>query len=78
MLFKYLIFAVLFYFIIKASKNLVRAVRGELDAPASRSHVDTSRPSGWNASSQQRKTSTRTQRSDLWEEDIEDATWEDL
>lgn len=35
MLFKYLLFLVLFYFVYRASKNIVRAVRGELDAPPS-------------------------------------------
>lgn len=35
MLLNYFLFAVLFYFVYRAARNLMRAVRGELDAPSS-------------------------------------------
>ncbi len=80
MLLKYLLIAVLFYFIVKTSRNLIRAVRGELEAPPPRTRFDRSsngqpRRSGW----QHRASRTRATRPhERWEEDVEDAKWEDL
>lgn len=80
MLLKYLLVAILFYFIVKTSGNLMRALRGDLDQPptnqrvgptASGDHHRTS--SGWSTNGQ--RTSSRQAG---WDDDIEDATWEDL
>lgn len=86
MLLKYLLFLVLFYFVYRASKNIMRAVRGELDAPPSqprfgggasqrrdqayRRWQDTSSESG-------RGSSSNTDSEEFWG-DVEDAKWEDL
>jgi hypothetical protein len=87
MLLKYLLFLVLFYFVYRASKNIMRAVRGELDAPPSqprfgggasqrrdqayRRWQDTSSGSGRGSSS------SNTGSEGFWG-DVEDAKWEDL
>lgn len=81
MLLKYLLVAALFYFIVKTSRNLIRAVRGELDGPsygARFGHPPSDGPtrrSGWRQDTP-RTRSTRPH--ERWEEDIEDAKWEDL
>lgn len=78
MVLKYLFFLILFYFIVRASGNLVRAVRGGLGTPPSQDHFDPLNTSGPSA----RGTTGRSAREDappnFWGKDIEDATWEDL
>ena len=76
MLLKYLLVAVIFYFIVKTSRNLMRAVRGELDAPDRGTRSRRSRSSyGWH---QEKSSSNPSGMRRSSEEDIEDAKWEDL
>jgi len=82
MLLKYVLVVIIFYFIVKTSGNLMRAMRGELDAgyrdTRFQSHSNTDRctpSSGWNA----RESNGSSSRSGTHRDgDIEDAEWEDL
>ncbi len=67
MLLKTLLFAVIVYFVLKVSGNLLRAMRqsGELGGGGPR------------RSTPRRPRNERATR-DQWEADVEDATWEDL
>ncbi len=88
MLFKYLLVLVLFYFVYRASKNIVRAVRGELDAPSSpprfgggatRRRDDAYRR--WQDASSRSTSGGASAESGpdrFWGDDVEDAKWEDL
>lgn len=81
MLLQYLLVGILFYYIVKTSRKLIQAVRGELEAPSGRSGFDRSvssrrpRQSGWQDGTSRSRTHRRHER---WDEDIEDAEWEDL
>lgn len=92
MLLKYLLFVILFYFVYRASRNLMRAVRGELDAPSStprfgaessarrdaayRRWQDLSSPDRPNGAQSSRR--SESDPTSFWGDDVEDATWEDL
>lgn len=80
-MFKYLLVVIIFYFIVKTSGNLMRAMRGELDAGyrdtrfQSRSNADRrGSTSGWSA----RESNGSSRSSTHHGRDIEDAEWEDL
>jgi hypothetical protein len=80
MLLKYLLVVIIFYFIVKTSGNLMRAMRGELDAGYRDTQfrnpsADQRGPSSsWNTRGAQ-----GTSRSSTYgDDDIEDAEWEDL
>lgn len=81
MLLKYLLVGIIFYYIVKASGNLMRAMRGELNAPSrdprfgqqGRNRGPTA-ASGWEANGR----GDGADRNGRWEGDIEDAKWEDL
>ena len=81
MLLKYLLVVIIFYFIVKTSGNLMRALRGELDAGyrdtrfQNHSNRDRRRSSSeWTT----RGASGSSRHSTYRDEDIEDAEWEDL
>lgn len=78
MLLKYLLVGVIFYFIIKTSRNLMRAVRGELDFSQRDPRFDDPSPrsQGWQDDTSRR--GAQSTRSARWKEDVEDAQWEDL
>lgn len=78
MLLKYLLVGILFYFIVKTSRNLIRAVRGELNASPRNPRFDERSPrDGWQNGASSHPSRT-TRRSERWDADIEDAKWEDL
>lgn len=78
---KYLLVVIIFYFIVKTSGNLMRAMRGELDAGyhdarfQNTPNADRRRSSsGWRTRGSNGSSRSSTHR----DEDIEDAKWEDL
>jgi hypothetical protein len=82
MLIKYLLVVIIFYFIVKTSGNLMRALRGELNGPTgdprfqSRAEREPPRSAsgGWNT-----RGSNGTSRPGAYrDDDIEDAEWEDI
>lgn len=75
MLLQYLLVGILFYYIVKTSRKLIQAVRGELEAPSGRSGSSNGRPrqSGWQTGKSRAHPSCERR-----EGDIEDAKWEDL
>ena len=78
MLLKYLFLVVIFYFIVKTSGNLMRALRGELDAGYRDSRFQDYTESERRQSSSGWETPNPSRRSTYRDEDIEDAKWEDL
>jgi hypothetical protein len=81
MLLKYLLVVIIFYFIVKTSGNLMRAMRGELDAGYHDPQFQDGSRSGQRGASASWSTrgSNGTSRSSTRrDEDIEDAKWEDL
>lgn len=81
MLLKYLLVGIIFYYIVKTSGNLMQAIRGGLGGtdhdPRFDDHTRSSRDrsSTWKSGNDGRST---TGRSEQWDDDIEDAKWEDL
>ena len=81
MVLKYLFIIVLFYFIVRASGNLMRAVRGGLNPPPSQQRFDPrNAPGSARDQPASRSSDSRSSRDDdgFWGKDIEDAKWEDL
>lgn len=81
MLLKYLLVGILFYFIVKTSRNLIRAVRGELEPSSRNARFRGTSSNGQRSGTGWQEKASRsgaTRRRERWEEDIEDAKWEDL
>ena len=81
MILKYLLLVVLFYFIVRASGNLMRAVRGGLNPPPPQQRFDprgASGPSNGASSPDRSNPRSEDEGDGFWGKDIEDATWEDL
>lgn len=71
---EYLIVAIILYFILQTTGNLVYILRG--GAPTSQSG---SAPThNWKGPSPREKMEGMTNHPTFWREDIEDATWQDL
>jgi len=76
---EYLILAIILYFILRTTGNLVRLLRGG-DASQEELGGDSSssRRNGWEGPSPRQQTGTARDEPTFWGEDIEDATWRDL
>lgn len=81
MLLKYLLVAIIFYYIVKTSGNLMRAIRSGVEGEHSRDPRFGARGRSSSASPtwQTRSNERSSARNDAhWEDDVEDAKWEDL
>lgn len=77
---EYLLFAIILYFILRTTGNLVRLLRGD-EAPRSqegRMHDESPRRNGWEGPSPRQHTGSARNEPTFWGKDIEDATWRDL
>jgi hypothetical protein len=77
---EYLVFAIVFYFILRTMGNLVRLLGGDEDgsSEAGPTQEASSRPEGWKGPSPREETGTARDEPTFWDEDVEDATWRDL
>ncbi|PSQ75583.1 MAG: hypothetical protein BRD35_08585 [Bacteroidetes bacterium QH_7_62_13] len=74
---KYLIFAVILYFILQAAGNLVYILRG--DGGAAQPEMETPPPSQeWKGPSPRGEMEGLSDHPTFWGEDVEDATWREV
>jgi len=69
---EYIFFAVIFYFVMQATSNLVMIMRGNQNAP-----IEEDRSHGWEGPSPRRYTGSERQSVRYWN-DVEDASWDDV
>ena len=78
---EYLLLAIVLYFILRTTGNLVRLLGGRGEAAGSqKGQVRDSSPrrDGWQGPSPRQQTGSARNDPTFWGEDIEDATWRDL
>ena len=78
---EYLLLAIVLYFILRTTGNLVRLLGGRGEATGSqKEQVRDSSPrrDGWQGPSPRQQTGSARNDPTFWGEDIEDATWRDL
>lgn len=76
---EYLALAVILYFILRTTGNLVRLLGGNDDPSQGRpSSESTSQRNGWEGPSPRQQTGAAQSEPTFWGDDIEDATWRDL
>ena len=77
---EYLVLAIVFYFILRTTSNLVRLLGGDEESPseAGPTQEASSRPQGWKGPSPREETGTAQGEPAFWDEDVEEATWRDL
>lgn len=73
---EYLITAIILYFVVQATGNLVRIVRDDSDR-ADASSSRSGRPD-WSGPSPRDETGSTQRSPTFWDRDIEDATWRDV
>lgn len=77
---EYFFFAILLYFVLRATGNLLQLLEGDGPSPASdeQSSETGKRGHRWEGPSPRQQTGTARKEPTFWDEDIEDATWRDL
>ncbi len=77
---EYLALAVILYFILRTTGNLVRLLGGSGDTASRDPETPdaSSRPNGWKGPSPRQQTGTAQDEPTFWGDDVEDATWRDL
>lgn len=77
---EYLFLAIILYFILRTTGNLVRLLRGgDVSGTQGAQMRDSSaQRNGWEGPSPRRETGTSRDEPTFWGEDIEDATWHEV
>lgn len=74
---EYLVVAVILYFILQTAGNLIRLLRGKEEG-ASAQQASSSSSRTWKGPSPREQTGRAHGEPTFWNQDIEDATWQDL